>query len=181
MLLRTLSLVATTLITSTSFAYEEDYDPDTIFCLPLANGENGQGSTNSAIIPPFYTSGSAWLEVMVNNVGKRPINVHVKILDENGNQHVPTSGVTFGGNFSSSNNPIRQLDQTGWAALPVFNTGYVRIDDNSPGYHSGVITWQADACLDAPTVSVSINNSYHVTNSHRDASRSLTINGGNPF
>lgn len=154
-----------------------------ITCFPLAHGENGMGSQASVIVPPFFVQGSSLVELFVKNIGSDGVNVNLKLFDEDGNQWVPSQAPVYRGYFNAANSPIRQLDGTGVALLKSFETGFVQIDDNSETkIISGVLTWQANTCLDKATLSVDMSVYRHFeTTPLRDNSRSVTINGGNPF
>lgn len=168
MLKRTLTLMAMAMFAS--------YASAAIECFDLPHGENGKGSHNSIIIPPFLSSGIALADIYMTNIGSKPINVNLKFYDENGQQVVPT-GVSYYGKFSDFNDPIRKLDGTGIALLSSFHIGRVRIDEEP--LLTGILTWQANACLTEPTLSVKIENSWY---GNGLAGRAfVTVNGGNPF
>lgn len=182
MLKRTLTLMATGLIalnaSAASTFTQYDHSSEFIECYDLAHGENGQGSTNSVFIPPFTMQGSSQLDVMVSNIGQYPVNVKLKLFDENGVAFEPTD-VEFEANFTATNNPITKTDGSGAAILSSNKLGYVRIDSAVNTYYTGILSWQVDACLTEPTLSVNIGNFLYNGNV---ADRGIiTVNGGNPF
>lgn len=182
MIKRTLGILAASILMMGS-ASASVVENGKITCFPLAHGENGMGSQASVIVPPFLVEGSAEVELFVKNIGPNGVNVSLKLFDEDGNQWVPSQSTAYRGYFNPSNSPIRQLDGTGVALLKSFESGYLKLDDNSESkIISGILTWQANKCLDKATLSVdmSIYRSFPTT-PLRDNSRSITIYGGNPF
>ena len=162
--------------------YEIKNPAEIIECYELAHGENGMGSTNSIIIPPFVLEGASLFQFSVVNIGEKSVNVHLTLFDQDGNRYEPLTGQTFLANFSSTNSPIRKLDGTGAAILKSLESGWMRLDNSDPGFYHAVLTWQADSCLTEPTL-VAYFDFQAIFNggSDRDFTRVITINGGNPF
>lgn len=154
-----------------------------ITCFPLAHGENGMGSQASVVVPPFFLRGSSLVELFVKNIGSDGVNVNLKLFDEDGNQWVPAQTPLYRGHFDIANSPIRELDGSGAALLKSFETGFMQLDDDSElKIVSGVLTWQANKCLEKAMLSVDMSvYRFFKGSPTRDHSRSVTINGGNPF
>ena len=150
-----------------------------IECYPLEGVEGGMGSQNTIVIPPFRAHGTTRFDMIVSNIGHIPVNVNLRLIDQNGNYHLPNN-LSFSHNFSSVNSPVERLDGTGGASLKSLEIGFVRITDTvHSGHFTGFLTWQADRCLTEPTLSVTLQNSVW-GGSYYDGGF-ITVNGGNPF
>lgn len=181
-----LTIISTALLTTslsavaqTEFGDIEAAQSFGIECFPLAHGVNGLGSKKEVVIPPFTTEQSSILTLTVLNTGSDMVNVRIKFFDENGVQLDSDAGMSFKGKFSSSNSPFRSSDGSGAAILNSFEIGQLVFDNNNFTFYSGLISWQANKCVTAPTLSVEA--SYDVDESGRFGTRSLLINGGKAF
>lgn len=81
------------------------------------------------------------------------------------------------GQFNSGNSPLNSA--TGWAILKLNESATLEIEDSQKANGIvGIITWQADTCLDK-ALTVHLRNQYY-DGSGRDHGHML-LNGGNPF
>lgn len=174
MLNRTLTLIATAIVTSNSYAgpvHLIENDVESISCFASEGGIQGLVSSNTAYIPPFTTEGEGSIEFIFHNSGQTDINVGIRLYDEDATIYAPGEGWTFDGMFNVNNAPF--VSDT--AVLSPFKIGVARFDNNAKVYYSGRIQWRADACLENPPLSVTIR--------YGDGSTStpIALNGGNPF
>lgn len=154
-----------------------------VTCFPLEHGENGQGSRASVIIPPFFLHGTSEIQLWTSNIGPDPVNVSLKLFDENGNQWQPVTAPTYRGKFSASNTPIRQIGGSEVGLLSSFNAGHVLMTNPTESrILTGILTWQANKCIEGPTLAANVSVYRHFPEqSTRDSVRSITVNGGKPF
>lgn len=116
-------------------------------CYSLPHGVNGQGSSNTVMIPAFEVGPSNSLKLLVTNIDSKGLNFKVTLRDQDGNLHTP-SDYELGGNFDlGANSPL--AGQTGGTALlKSFEVGTVKINESA--YTGGPLTaqlsWQVDSC-----------------------------------
>lgn len=115
-------------------------------CYNLPHGVNGQGSTNTILIPGFDVEGSNSLRVHLTSIDSKPVNIRVALFDETGQPYAP-SDFTLGGIFnSSSNTPLGGLNGRTALLKPM----EVGVFDIKESHHSGPLTaqvsWQVDSC-----------------------------------
>lgn len=172
MLKRILAIATASLIATSANAGIQCYD--------LAHGENGKGSTNTILIPPLTTrSPNTMLDVALTNIGSKPVNIKIRLLNQDGQYFKPT-GLSYDALFSSSNDPIAEADGSGWAFLFSNRIGWVRINDPYVGLFTTEITWSADACLTEATLLPKIEHIVWDGGNYYDRGI-ITVNGGNAF
>ncbi len=184
MLRTSLTAIAGAFLSFSAVAHNFDPDPKTIECYDLPNGENGKGSRNSVYIPPFKIAGGNrrhWIGV--TNIGAKAVNVRLTLFNAQGEAYTPTDYVLLE-EFDEGNAPVPGSATNGVGLLSSFETGIIRLHENEyPGALSGVLTWQTNACLTKPTMTVTIYSisSSSNTNGRFRSQSAVVVNGGNPF
>lgn len=150
-----------------------------IECYPQENARNGLASKSSIVIPPFRANGANRYDIVVSNIGDNPVNVSLRLVDQNGH-HFQSNELRFAHHFSTNNNPLVSTKEHNGAQLQSLRTGFIRLGDiEHTGHLTGFLTWYADSCLKAPTLSVTLQHSVWSDSYYNESF--VTVNGGNPF
>lgn len=182
-MLKKLILTALTLTSFTAFASEPF---GSARCYSLPHGVNGQGSSNTVMIPAFDVAGSNSLRVHLTNIDSKPVNIKVALFDSNGQPYAPSDFESSGVFNDSTNTPLGGLNGKTALLKPLETGTFVLNESHLANPLTAQIRWQVDSCDEAAPLTNTIHPKVVVSAKQSSGSSFSNVNiisskSGNQF